>query len=230
VSRPAGRHRPRGTRARDAVRRTASETNRRAGFTLLEVLVGLIIASIALTAGFSTLTFVGDRARMAEAATLQALEGATTRALLVEWLAGARGRAPNRAGSFQGHDGEAQGLDTDELIFPTTARTPLHVPNTLVRLYIDEDDETPERGLVAEMIERLQDEPRRFELVPSAARLVLRYLPDMGGTAGIEWVDGWLMPQTRLPRAVEIVLEPAQGDSLPLLLRYPIRITMGTLQ
>lgn len=204
--------------------------SRRGGFTLLEVLVGLIIASIALTAGFAALTFVGDRARAAEVATLTALEGATTRALLVEWLAGARGRSPNRAGSFQGQDGEAQGLDTDELIFPTTARTPLHVPNTLVRLYIDEDDETPERGLVAEMIERLQDEPRRFELVPSAARMTLRYLPDFGGSPGIEWVDGWMMTQTRLPRAVEITLEPARGDSLPLLLRYPIRVTMGTLQ
>jgi prepilin-type N-terminal cleavage/methylation domain-containing protein len=203
---------------------------RRAGFTLLEVLVGLIIASIALTAGFAALTFVADRAQAAEVATLEALEGATTRALLVDWLTGARGRSPNRAGSFQGQDGEAQGLDTDELIFPTTARTPLHVPNTLIRLYIDEDDETPERGLVAEMIERLQDEPRRFELVPSAARLTLRYLPDMAGAPGIEWLDGWITTQTRLPRAVEIVLEPARGDSLPVLLRYPIRVTMGTLQ
>lgn len=201
-----------------------------AGFTLMEVLVGLIIASIALSAGFATLTFVGDRARAAEAATLTALEGATTRALLVDWLLGARARSSNGAGSFQGHDGEAEGLDTDELIFPTTAGTPLQVPNTLVRLYIDEEDETPERGLVAEMIERLQDEPRRFELVPSASRLILRYLPDMGGAPGIEWVDGWIMTQTRLPRAVEIVLEPAPGDSLPLLLRYPIRVTMGTLQ
>jgi hypothetical protein len=52
----------------------------------------------------------------------------------------------------------------------------------------------------------------------------------MAGAPGIEWLDGWITTQTRLPRAVEIVLEPARGDSLPLLLRYPIRVTMGTLQ
>ncbi|MGH7503329.1 MAG: type II secretion system protein [Longimicrobiales bacterium] len=203
---------------------------RRAGFTLVEVLVGLTVASIALTAGFAALTFVSDRARAAEAVTLNALEGAATRGLLVDWLAGARARAPNRAGSFQGQDGEAQGLKTDELIFPTTARTPLQVPNTVIRLYIDEDDATPERGLVAEMLERLQDEPRRIELLPSAARLQLRYLPEMQGVPGIDWVDGWLMARPRLPLAVEIMLEPAPGDSLPMLLRYPIRVTLGTLQ
>jgi hypothetical protein len=80
------------------------------------------------------------------------------------------------------------------------------------------------------MAERLQDEPRRFTLVPSAARLQLRYLPDVGGVAGVEWVDGWMTTQARLPRAVEIVLEPVPGDSLPVLLRYPIRVTIGTLQ
>lgn len=202
----------------------------RGGFTLMEVLVGLVISSIALAAGFATLSFVGERARAAEAATVEALEGAGGRMLLIEWLAGARLSAPNRGGTFQGMDAEENGLESDELTFPTTARTPLHVPNVVVRLYIDVDDETPERGLVAELTERQLDEPRRVELLPQVAGMELRYLPDVeGGVDGVEWEPSWI-GRDGLPKAVELVLTAAAGDSLPPLLRYPIRVPLGTLR
>jgi prepilin-type N-terminal cleavage/methylation domain-containing protein len=201
---------------------------RRAGFTLVEVLVGLTVASIALTAGFSALAFVRDRADQAEAASVASLEGAAMRELLVDWLSGARLSASSRAGSFQGQDGDEQGVPNDELTFPTTARTPLQSRNTVVRLYIDEDDETPEIGLVAEMFERQQDEPSRVELLPNVTGLQLRYLPDaQDGTA--EWMEGWV-GRNELPRAVEITLSVAPGDSLPLLLRMPVRVALGTLR
>jgi prepilin-type N-terminal cleavage/methylation domain-containing protein len=200
---------------------------RRAGFTLVEVLVGLTVAALALTAGFTALAFVGDRAKDAELATMVALEGATSRQLLVDWLAGARLESPNRAGNFQGLDGEDLGKDSDELVFPTTAATQLQVRNAVVRLFIDEDDETVERGLVAELTERVQDEPRRVELAPQAASIQLRYLPD--GEDAVEWLDSW-QARNRLPRAIELIILPLAGDSLPLLLRYPIRVTLGTLR
>src|SRR5690606_24269629 len=66
----------------------------RGGFTLMEVLVALVVSSIALAAGFATLSFVGDRSRAAEITTLEALEGAAGRRLLIEWLAGARRSSP----------------------------------------------------------------------------------------------------------------------------------------
>lgn len=199
----------------------------RPGFTLVELLVGLTVGGLALTAGFTALAFVDDRAKAAEQATVATLEGANARDLLINWLAGARLRAPNNAGAFDGVNGEDQGKKTDELTFPTTARTPLQVPNSVVHLLIDEDTQTPETGLVAELTERLQDEPRRVELVPQAASLEIRYLPD--GPDAVEWQDSW-QGQRQLPRAIELILQPAPGDSLPLLLRYPIRVRMGTVQ
>jgi prepilin-type N-terminal cleavage/methylation domain-containing protein len=197
----------------------------RAGFTLIEVLVGLSVSALALTAGFAALSFVADRAAQAEAATVSALEGVAARELLVEWLTGARLRAPGNTGSFQGTDGEARGgLPDDQLMFPTTARTPLHVRNTVVRLYIDREDETPETGLVAELTERIQDEPRRFELVPQVIGLDIHYLPEAADA--FEWLPDWL-GRNQLPRAVELVLHVAPGDTVPPLLRYPIRVALG---
>jgi prepilin-type N-terminal cleavage/methylation domain-containing protein len=196
----------------------------RAGFTLIELLVGLSVSALALTAGFAALAFVGDRAKQAEAATVSALEGVAARELLVEWLTGARLRS-GTAGSFQGTDNEERGGHADDqLLFPTTARTPLHVRNTVVRLYVDRDDETPEVGLVAELTERIQDEPRRVELVPQVVGLDIHYLPESADA--FEWQPEWL-GRNQLPRAVELVLQVASGDTLVALLRYPIRVALG---
>jgi len=202
-------------------------TVRRPGFTLIEVLVGMTVAAIALTAGFTALAFVSDRSDDAERASIAAIEGAAPRAMLADWLVGARLQAPNRAGVFGGIDGEDQGKKSDELTFPTTASTPLGVRNAVVRLFIDDDDETPEHGLVAEMRERLQDDVRRFELVPQAATLQIRYLPNVPDA--VEWQDNW-QGQGELPRAIELSLTPVPNDSLPLMLRLPLRVTLGTIR
>lgn len=196
----------------------------RGGFTLMEVLVGMTVAALALMAGFAAIGFVRDRADAAELATVEALQGVGTRSLLVDWLSAAQMQAPGRAGRFQGIDAESENLESDELVFPTTARTPLRVRNTVVRLYIDRDDETPEQGLVAELWERPQDEHRRIELVPQAVQMDLRYRPE--GDDGFEWLEAWTA-RNRMPRAIEITLHAAPGDSLPALLRLPIRVPLA---
>jgi hypothetical protein len=160
-----------------------------------------------------------------EVASALALRGATTRNLLTEWLGEARYQVGRRGESFQGLDDEVYGTETDELIFPTTASTPLGVGTTVVRLFVDQDRDTPERGLVAELTELPADEPRVVELVPEAGSLELRYLLPIEGTVG-EWVDGWI--SNRLPRAIELILGPARNDTLPPLLRYPLLVPLET--
>jgi len=201
-------------------------SGRRSGFTLVEVLIGLTVAALALTAAFASLSFVSERSREAEVSTVQALEGATARAMLVEWLSGTRLQAPGRAGRFQGIEAEERGEPSDTIVFPTTARTPLHVRNSVVRLYIDRNDTTPEIGLVADLWERAQDVPRRVELVPQAGELQIRYLPPVAEAT--EWLEGW--SQNNLPRAVELILVARRGDSLPSLLRLPLRVPLGIPQ
>ena len=200
--------------------------SRRAGFTLIEVLVGVTVAALALTAGFATLAFISDSEQPVDQAAALALTGATTRGLLTSWLGEARLRVSRRGEYFQGLDGEDLGATGDELIFPTTASTPLGVGTTVVRLYIDNDDGTPERGLVAELTERVTDEPRVVELVPAAGSMQLRYLMPLEGTIG-EWVDTWISDRS-LPQAIEMVLEAAPPDTLPLLLRYRLLVPVET--
>jgi prepilin-type N-terminal cleavage/methylation domain-containing protein len=199
---------------------------RRAGFTLVEVLVGLAVGSLALLAGMSALGFISERSRAAEEAALIAIGGATQRALLVDWLGGARYRAATGE-QFEGLQQEEDGELRDMILFPTTARTPLAGTSTVIGLYIDTDPDTPERGLVAEMTGMTFGlEPRRMQLVPEAAVLRLRYLP--GDGSGV-WEDTWVS-RNALPRVIELSLEPAAGDSLPLLLRYPIRVALAGVQ
>ena len=194
------------------------------GFTLMEVLVGLTVAALALTAGFATLGFMSDTDGPVDVASALALRGATSRNLLMEWLGEARSQQVGRGGvPFQGLDDEVYGAETDEIIFPTTASTPLGVGRTVVRLFIDLDDSTPERGLVAELTELPADVPRLVELVPEAGSLTLRYLLPIQGTVG-EWVDGWI--SNRLPQAIELVLGPNRYDTLPPLLRYPLLVPL----
>jgi prepilin-type N-terminal cleavage/methylation domain-containing protein len=193
------------------------------GFTLMEVLIGLTVAALALTAGFATLGFITDSDEPVDVASALALRGATTRNLLTEWLAEARYQSGRRGVTFQGLDGEVWGTPADELIFPTTASTPLGVGTTVVHLYIDDDNDTPERGLVAGLIELAADEPRVVELVPEAGSLELRYLVPVEGTTG-EWVTGWL--SNRLPGAIELILGPTRNDTLPPLLRYPLLVPL----
>jgi prepilin-type N-terminal cleavage/methylation domain-containing protein len=197
---------------------------RRGGFTLVEVIVGMAVAALAIAAGFGALAAVGDRARHAEDANVAALEGAAVRALLSDWLENSRLAHANER--FQGIGAATSESGLDELIFPTTASTPLHEPTTLVRLYIDSDPETPERGLVAELSTGFDEERRRFELVPGAGTLALRYLPVVD--APHEWQEEWLLG-TR-PAGVELVLQAAPGDTLPALLRLPLRVALETIR
>jgi prepilin-type N-terminal cleavage/methylation domain-containing protein len=71
-------------------RRRVGGTRRSAGFTLLEILVGLAVGGVVLLAGFAALAAVHDRSNHALAATQPTFEASVTRALLTEWLAGAQ--------------------------------------------------------------------------------------------------------------------------------------------
>lgn len=200
---------------------------RTAGFTLIEVLVGLAVGGIVVLAGFAALATVQDRAAHAKEASLEALRGASARATLVDWLDGARLQSSDLGVAFQGLDAVEHALPADELGFPTSARTPLEAPITFVYLTIATDPASLERGLVAELVGALADEPVRVELVPQAVDMHIRYLPDVDGP--VEWTESWI-GQEQLPRAVELTLVARPDDPLPPLLRLPIRVPLATLR
>ena len=198
----------------------------RSGFTLLEVMVGLVVASLALASGMAALGFVGERATHAEAATALALEGATARQLIIDWLSGARLRAANGTDGFQGLDVEYESLPDDILLFPSTASTHIGPGETIIRLYIDRNNDTPERGLVAELTAQRGLPSRIVELVPGAVGLQVHYLAGPMGVLPEEWQNQWVA-RNQLPRGLELTIVPATGAILHPLLLYPMRVALG---
>jgi hypothetical protein len=91
---------------------------------------------------------------------------------------------------------------------------------------IDRDPKTPERGLVAEVVHPTRHTAERVELAGAADGLRVRYLS--GLPSDTTWFPSWIS-KTVLPRGIEIVVEAAHPDSLPLSLRRPIRMPLGVV-
>lgn len=226
---------------------------RRGGFTLVEVIVTVAVASLVLLAGMTALSFARERTRAADEALAATLEAAAARDQLIEWISGAVAAMPGTGGErLEGLGPGVEGDPNPVLILPTRAPTPLGTPFTLVRLYIDLDPATPESGLVAEFSEGLASVltegntgeraapgvvrwstraestmfgsvARRVEIAPGATGMMIQYLPRIPGAT--EWQHEW--PQgMELPRAIILQIYGDLPDAVPPLLRHPIRVRL----
>jgi len=193
----------------------------RQGMTLLELIVGLTVTGLALTAGFGALGMVGDRRARLEASMNAVARAATLRADIAAWLGDARLVADEGGPNFRGLDGARGRMPDDDLTFLTTAPTPLGTGETIVRLYVDRDSTTRERGLTAAFAEWRGLGLARLELDTSVAGLDVRYLSGVLGRRA--WLPSWIS-STLLPAGVELRLIAAPTDSLEPLLRMPILV------
>jgi hypothetical protein len=193
--------------------------------TLVELLAGMVVAGAAIAGGYGALAAVLDQRDRVEAAIAATVRGAAERRTLAAWISGARLTADDRAIQFRGMDGYFDDLPDDELSLLTTTPTPASDGETVVRLYVDRDSLTSERGLVAELSAAGSATAERIEIEAAAAGLEARYLTRMLGRA--EWLPSWIS-STLLPLAVELTVVPAPGDSLPGPLRLPILVPVRT--
>jgi prepilin-type N-terminal cleavage/methylation domain-containing protein len=198
--------------------------NRR-GMTLLELVVGLTVTGLVLSAGYAAFSSVTDHHARAEAATSAVSRAAAARRTLSRWLEGARLTVEDGGPPFQGLDGFHDGLPDDELTFLTVTGGHPGVMETVLRLYVDRDSATPERGLSAELSEWRGTTLRRIEVEPAAISLDFRYFTRMLGHG--EWLASWIS-STVLPAGVELRLGAVKGDSLPALLRLPVAVPLGS--
>ena len=199
----------------------------RRGMTLIELMVGLTITGTVLAAGYGALASLVDHRAAADARTDALARSAAERRTLLDWLEGARLTVDQDGPQFRGLDGTAGAEPDDELTFLTTAATPLGAAESVVRLYVDRDTLTPERGLTAELWTWRSLLRSRVELEPRVTGLELRYATRMLGRS--EWLPSWIS-STVLPAGVEITLDAAQGDTLPALLQLPIVAPIGSGQ
>ena len=195
----------------------------RAGMTLVELLAALVVCGLALAAGTAALASVLDHRERVTAATAATTEAAAIRRSLIAWIAGARVAPGEEGGSFQGMDAEHRGAPDDDLLFLTGAPNPLGGP-ALVRLYVDRDPRTSERGLVAELWEWRGTRTQRVAVEARVAGVEARYLTGITGER--RWLPSWISDRA-LPAAVELRLVAAEPDTLPALLRLPITVPLG---
>jgi prepilin-type N-terminal cleavage/methylation domain-containing protein len=195
----------------------------RRGMTLLELIVGLTVTALVLTGGFAAVAAIGDRRGQLEAAMDAVARQASARAEIISWVSGATLLADEGGPQFRGLDGVRQDAPDDQLTFLTTSPTPLGAGNIIVRLYVDRDDATPERGLTAAFAEWRGTATTRIELDPRVQGLDIRYLSSFQFRSG--WLPSWIS-STLMPAGVELLPVAAPGDTLPPLLRLPMVVPL----
>jgi prepilin-type N-terminal cleavage/methylation domain-containing protein len=198
-------------------------STRNAGMTLVELLVAMTIVGLVLAFGFGALATALDQRERAEQRVSQSLRAAAQRRTLVAWIEGAWLSAAGGT-AFYGTDAEHRGVPDDRLSFVTAAATPLGAAYTHVHLFVDREASTPEAGLVAELLEPGRPMVRRVEIEARVTGLDARYLA--AGPADPRWLAAWAS-SVALPLGLELSLRSAAGDTLPGLLRLPVRIALG---
>lgn len=195
----------------------------RYGMTLIELIVALTITGLIMTTGYAALSTLADRRRSASQSMNELERVAAVRATLSGWLAGAELTIEDDDVVFRGLDGTHEDSPDDELLFRTNARTSASVGSSSVRLFIERNDSTPQRGLVASIDVGRNGGRRLIELEPNATALDIRYLSGINGVP--EWSSSWVSA-TVLPLGLELRLSSKSGDSLPPLLRLPLRVVL----
>ena len=196
----------------------------RPGMTLLELVVALAVTGMAVSAGYGTFANLSDRRDAASESADTILRVVGGRAELVRWMSAARLTAQDDGIMFRGIDGVTrEGYADDDLLFFTTAPTLVSPDESIVRLYIDRDDSTAERGLVAELREWRGRRTMKLELAPNAISLEATYLTSLFGQR--QWLGSWVSTSV-LPAGTRLVVSAADGDSLTALWRLPVTVSI----
>lgn len=194
----------------------------RRGLTILELAVGLTVTALAAAIGGASLATLADhRSRERHAAAALARDAAVRRTI-VSWLEGAY-VADEPGPAFELVDHTHRGRPDDELRLLTSARTPLGDGGVAVRLHVDRDEATPERGLVAELTDWQRGRVRRVELDSSVVSLDARCFTRLLGRP--EWMRSWVSAVV-LPAGIDLRLAAATTEGLAPLLRLPITVAV----
>jgi prepilin-type N-terminal cleavage/methylation domain-containing protein len=144
----------------------------RRGMTLMELVIGLAITGMMATAGAVAFGAIIDHRSVVRRASVQTERSAALRDMVRGWIlagniqiqqgGGPRGLNRGVGAAAAAVGGRANGgMNTtqsvsqaaasgDEITFTTSEINPSFLPNVRIRLYVDADDNTPEKGLTIE--------------------------------------------------------------------------------
>jgi prepilin-type N-terminal cleavage/methylation domain-containing protein len=217
----------------------------RAGMTLLELVVALVITGMMASVGGMAFGSIIDHRRAIVQATVTTERASALRETVHAWLVAGNilvqaGGLPQLGG--RGGRSATTTLQTtspgsstptvqsvtpavatgDELDFTTVAPNPAMSNQASMRLFIDGDASTPETGLTLEYKAGNQSPTLRRQLDPSIGSMTVEYLD----TRTNQWFPA-SQASTITPHAMRLTFGPADGYTLSPILRIPIVIPMG---
>jgi hypothetical protein len=209
--------------------------------TLMELVIGLAITGMMATAGAAAFGAIIDHRREIRTSTVSTERAAALREMLRSWIyagsiqiqqgGGPRGltrgaAAPSASAGASSLGGmsaaavSAAQASGDEITFTTTALNPSLLPNVRIRLYIDADPNTPEKGLTIEYQPNLQMPIVRKMLDSTIDTLHVDFLDNRTN----KWIES-TQAATITPRAVRLTLNSGITKLSPILglpMMFPI--------
>ncbi len=208
--------------------------NRR-GMTLIEVLATMILLSLTVAVGGAALTAVVDGQERMEEASLDVERAAAIRDQIHSWIAAGTITTNITGTPIAGNSANLTITNPDgtpaivpavvsapALNFTTTADNPARSPTATMRLFIDDDDVTPEMGLTLEYRASNTAPWRRMQLEPNITYLTIEFLDNVTGF----WYEA-SQANGATARAVRITLAGADDVYFPGILSLPIIQTMN---
>ena len=201
----------------------------RRAMTLMELVIGLAITGMMAAAGAGAFESIIAHRQMIHDASVSTERAAALRDLIHVWIAAGTIQIPRGLGTVATTRGAANGAmnspavsaaqaSGDELSFTTSALNPSLVGSVRIRLYIDADNNTPERGLTMEYQPNLQQPIARRMLDSTIDTLKVEFLDSRTN----RWLPSSEAATITNPVAVRVTLLPGAGDTVPPILSLPM--------
>jgi prepilin-type N-terminal cleavage/methylation domain-containing protein len=211
----------------------------RPGMTLMELVIGIAITGLMAAAGAGAFGSIIDHRRVIQEASANTERTAALREMVRSWItageiritAGGLGRAntgqrsiatqaASRAGASIANVTAAQGIG-DEINFTTQALNP-SMTSTRIRLYVDGDANTPEKGLTIEYQPNLQQSLVRKMLDSTIDTLRVEFLDARSG----KWFAA-AEASTIQARAIRMSMASSHPERHSRILGIPMIFTDG---
>lgn len=209
----------------------------RNGMTLMELVIGLAITGLMATTGAAAFGSLIDHRQVIREASASTERAAALREMIRSWLIagtiqlqvggvprglGRAAGAPSRGGTNAVSVSAAQSVG-DEISFTTSARNPSLLGNVRIRLYIDGDANTGEKGLTIEYQPNSQQPLVRRMLDSLIDSLRVEYLDQRTG----RWIaSSQVAAAAGVPRAARLTLGSSHRNAVPPLLGLPMIFSM----
>lgn len=215
----------------------------RAGMTLMELVIGLTITGLMAAAGAGAFASIIDHKRVIREASAATERAASLRETIRSWaLSGdvriqiggvprglssgagraaatsTRGRAAAAAGPRVADVTPAKAAGDELTIGAVTAMNPSMLANVTLRLYVDADEGTPEKGLTVEYQPSPQEGLVRKMLDSTVDELTVEYLDQRTN----RWIGSTQTATLSGGKAVRVTMSSSSNPDGDALLRVPL--------